>query len=42
MKELHNPEMTGWWLSMSGYMDRGWMVNIPLYFVEEWVVWEGE
>jgi len=22
--------------------DRGWMVNIPLYFVEEWVVWEGK
>ena len=23
--------------SLSGYMEQGWMVNIPLYFVEEWI-----
>ena len=33
----HNEGMTGWRFSMSGYMEQGWMVNIPLYFVEEWV-----
>ena len=33
----HNPGMTGWRFSMSGYVDQEWMVNIPLYFVEEWV-----
>ena len=33
----YNPGMTGWRFSMSGYVDQEWMVNIPLYFVEEWV-----
>ena len=33
----NNPGMTGWRFSMSGYVDQGWMVNIPLYFVEEWI-----
>ena len=32
-----NPGITGWRFSMSGYMEQGWMVNIPLYFVEEWI-----
>ena len=34
----HNAGMTGWRFSMSGYMEQEWMINIPLYFVGEWVI----
>ncbi|MBQ9219602.1 ATP-binding protein [Succinivibrio sp.] len=32
-----NEEMQGWRFSMNGYIDQGWLVNIPLYLVEEFV-----
>ena len=34
----HNAGMTGWRFSMSEYMEQEWMINIPLYFVGEWVI----
>jgi len=30
-------DMVGWRFSMNDYIDQGWLVNIPLYLVEEWV-----
>ena len=32
-----NKDMVGWRFSMNGYIDQGWLVNIPLYLIEEWV-----
>ena len=32
-----NKDMVGWRFSMTGYIDQGWLVNIPLYLIEEWV-----
>lgn len=32
-----NPELTGWRFSMSGYRNQEWMINIPLYLIQEWV-----
>ena len=32
-----NPGMTGWRFSMAGYAEQGWVTNVPLYFVEEWI-----
>ena len=29
-------DMVGWRFSMNDYIDHGWLVNIPLYLVEEW------
>lgn len=29
--------LTGWRFSMSDYRNQGWMVNIPLYLVQEWI-----
>ena len=30
-------DMKGWRFSMSGYRDQGWMINIPLFFLQEWL-----
>ena len=30
-------KLTCWRFSMSGYRDQGWMINIPLYLVQEWI-----
>ena len=32
-----DPELTGWRFSMADYREQEWMVNVPLYLVEEWV-----
>ena len=29
--------LKGWRFSMSDFRDQDWMVNVPLYLVEEWV-----
>lgn len=29
--------LTGWRFSMSDYRDQDWMINVPLYLVEEWM-----
>ena len=29
--------LKGWRFSMSGYRDQDWMVNVPLYMVEQWI-----
>ena len=33
----NNKELKGWRFSMSGYRDQEWMVNVPLFAVEEWL-----
>lgn len=33
----NNSSLKGWRFSMSYYRDQDWMVNVPLYFVYEWV-----
>ena len=33
-----DPEMTAWRFSMSDYRDQGWLVNVPLYLVQEWLL----
>ena len=33
----NNNNLKGWRFSMSGYRDQGWMINIPLYFAQEWI-----
>ena len=33
-----NEEMTAWRFSMSDYRDQGWLVNVPLYLVQEWLL----
>ena len=30
-------KLTCWRFSMSGYREQGWMINIPLYLVQEWI-----
>ena len=32
-----NSELTAWRFSMSDFRDQGWLINIPLYFVQEWL-----
>ncbi len=32
-----NPGLVGWRFSMKGYRDQDWMINVPLYLVEEWI-----
>ena len=29
--------LKGWRFSMSGYRDQEWMINIPLYYAQEWI-----
>ena len=32
-----NDALTGIRFSMSGYRDQGWMINVPLYFAQQWI-----
>ena len=33
----NNNKLSCWRFSMSGYREQGWMINIPLYLVQEWI-----
>ena len=32
-----NEKLKGWRFSMGNYRDQGWMVNIPLYCIHQWM-----
>ncbi len=32
-----NKALKGWRFSMSAYRDQEWMVNVPMYFAQEWI-----
>lgn len=34
---MEHSGMTGWRFSMSDYKDQGWLVNVPLYLVNQWI-----
>lgn len=32
-----NEGMVGWRFSMNDYIDQGWVINVPLYLIDQWI-----